>query len=403
MSGFLFHGGASPLPSSLHIGSLALQQARARGLRTHIVNTALTLAHTAGVAALADGVSAVDPDSPADCMRWALDRGERFDVVMGLRDSVLEAAAHTAEVVGAPGNPPAAVRRTRNKDECREALRAAGFRQPQLRLCHSAGAAMEFLAESTGPWVVKPRDGMGSIGVRLVEEPAELTAALAELPDPELFLVEEYIDGPEFSAEGVFISGRPRVLAVTAKEKLPPPYFVELAHVLPANLPPETAAEMERQVTAALLALGLRFGVFHVELWLTATGVVLGEVHVRPGGDWLHALLGYALPGLELFGLVFDDALGRPVALPGHPVRGAATLYLTLPPGRLLEVRGWNEVLVQPDVLHADLTVSPGAGVVGSIRNSGDRAGVIVVGADSAIAARTRAGELADSLAYTMA
>jgi biotin carboxylase len=322
--------------------------------------------------------------------------------VLGLRDPVLEAAARTAEALGAPGNPAAAVRRTRNKDECREALRMAGFRQPRLRLCRDAGAAAEFMAASSGPWVVKPRDGMGSVGVRLVADPADLAPAVAGLPDPGLFLVEEHVDGPEFSVEGVFVAGRPRVLAVTAKEKLPPPYFVELAHVLPADLPAATAAEVAEQVTAALLALDLRFGVFHVELWLTAAGVVLGEVHVRPGGDWLHALLGHAIPGLELFGLVFDDALGRPVAPPTPPVRGAATLYLTPPPGRLVEVRGWDEVLAQPDVLYAELTVAPGA-LVGPVRNSGDRAGVIVVGADTAATARTRAGDLADSLAYTMA
>ncbi|MDQ8706942.1 ATP-grasp domain-containing protein [Streptomyces sp. LHD-70] len=398
----LFVGGANPLPSSVDIVTRAVAEAQARGIRVHLTHTEEMLARTPGVGALADAVSAVDPDDADAVERWVRARiaeGDRYDIVLGLRDTLQDSVARAARLLGVPGNSAEAVRRVRNKDACRAALAAAGFRQPAVRLCTSRRDAEEFLLASRGPWVVKPRDGMASIGVRKVLTVAELPDAVAALPDPDLFLVEEFVDGPEYSVEGVLLSSGPRVLAVTAKEVLPPPHFVEVGHVLPAELAEETRRAVERQVVAALDALELRFGVFHVELWLTADGVVLGEVHVRPGGDWLHLLLAHALPGLDLFGLLYDDVLGRAQRDPGPVSRGAAVRFLVAPPGRLTGVDGWDEVAAHPAVLRAELTVSPGE-LLAPVQQSGDRAGYLVVGAESPARARALAARLADRVTF---
>ncbi|HEU5107633.1 MAG TPA: hypothetical protein VFT95_03570, partial [Micromonosporaceae bacterium] len=171
MTGLLYLGGANPVACSMDIARDLLTQARARGIRSHVTNRAETLPHTRQAHRLADQVSAVDPDDPAGCVRWARERlaaGERFDVVLGLRDTVQLSVARTAAALGAPGNPPEAVRRVRDKDVCRQALAAAGFRQPMVRLCTSARQAVAVLRESAGPWVIKPRAGQGSQGVRMV-------------------------------------------------------------------------------------------------------------------------------------------------------------------------------------------------------------------------------------------
>jgi hypothetical protein len=402
--GFLFLGGARPIRPSIDIGGLALTQARARGFRTHLTNSAAALAQTTQVTRLADAVSAVDPENPRDCVRWACDRraqGEHFDVVLGLRDQVVLATAEVAAALGAVGNPPEVVRRVRNKDLCRAALAAAGFHQPAFRLCSDVSEAAGFLRETSGPWVVKPRDMYSSMGVQKVYGIGGLGPAIAALPTRGAFLVEEFVDGPEFSVEGVFLSGKPRVLAVTAKEKFPLPYFVEAGHVLPADRTEDVREEISRQAGAALTALGLRFGLFHVELWLTEHGVVLGEVHARAGGDWIHKLLGYAIPGLELFGLIFDDVLSRPLAQDLTPTRAAAAFFLAQPPGRLARMDGWEEVTAHPSVLHAELFVEPG-NVARPVRDSDDRAGVIVVGAETPAMARDLAGTLTSAVRFVV-
>jgi biotin carboxylase len=411
----LFVGGARAVPISTAMAEQALDQARIRGIRTHVVNQAEVLAGTPAVNAAADAVSAVDFTRPRETVAWVRERaaaGERFDAVFALQEMAQVTVAEVAEAIGVPGNPPDAVRRIRTKDLCRAALAAAGFAQPAVRLCADAAAAAEFLAESTGPWIVKPRDAMGSIGVSMVLGAADLAAAIGLLPDSAPFLVEEFVEGPEFSVEGVFLDGAPRVLAITAKEKAPPPFFVEVGHVLPAEIPEHERHEIVAHVCAALATLELRAGAFHVELWRTAAGIVLGEVHGRFGGDWIHTMLQHAIPGLEVFGLVFDDLLGR-TAAGGSPAagptwngslattRGAAVRYLIPPPGRLTAIEGWDEVLAYPAVLHARLFAQPGD-VVKPLRQSADRVGFVVVGADDAALARKLAAELVASVRFVV-
>ncbi|MEU9119082.1 ATP-grasp domain-containing protein [Streptomyces sp. NPDC048506] len=404
--GLLLVGGAGPVSLSEAVAAQALAQAGAHGLHTHLTNQAEALKAAPALSELADAASTVDFTEPGVSAGWARDRvtaGESFDVVLGVREYAQVAVAETAAALGLPGNPPEAVRTVRVKDDCRAVLAAAGFRQPAFRVCSGAEEAADFLRASGGPWIVKPRDAMGSLGVSRVTGPGELDAALDALPDSSApFLVEEFVEGPEYSVEGLFLDGQPRVLAVTAKEVMAPPLFVELGHVMPAVLPDEARTEMEQQVVAALRHLGLRFGVFHVELWLTPDGVVLGEVHVRIGGDWIHLLLEHVIEGLDLFGRVCDDALGRPAATgPLTPTRGAAVRFLVAPQGRLERIDGWQQVVDHPAVLHAELDVRPGD-LIGPVRDSGSRSAVIVVGADTADEARRIAGELASAVHFTV-
>ncbi|MGW2376477.1 ATP-grasp domain-containing protein [Kitasatospora sp. NPDC001683] len=401
----LLVGGARAMTVSVDMALHALDQAASRGIRIHTVNHADVIAATPEVNARTDETSVVDFTSPEATVDWALGKaaeGERFDAVYALQEMAQVTSAETAAALGLPGNPPAAIRQARTKDACRAALGAAGFVQPAVRLCADLADAQAFLRESTGPWIVKPRDAMGSIGVSQVSGIAELPAAMRLLPTTEPFLVEEFVDGPEFSVEGVFLGGKPTVLGITEKETVPPPYFVEVGHVLPAPLPEHDQREIVHQVTSALTTLGLRTGAFHVELWLSERGVVLGEVHGRVGGDWIHRMLGHAVPGLELYGLIFDDLLDRPQNHgPLEATRGAAVRYLSPPPGRLVAVEGWAEVAAHPAVLHAELHAEPGDSIR-PLHRSSDRIGLVVVGADTAEQARRLARELCDSVRFTV-
>jgi biotin carboxylase len=401
----LFVGGAGAATLALDVVETALHQARKRGLAIDVTNQEDTLAATPGITALADRAVPVDFETPGATGAWArgqVEAGGRYDVVFGVREMAQRAVAEAADALGLPGNPPHAVHRVRTKDLARAALAAAGFRQPRFRVCADAADAREYLATGTGPWVVKPRDAMGSEGVTRIDAPQELAAALDFLPAGGPFIVEEFVAGPEFSAEGVFLDGAPHILALTSKELLPPPHFFEIEYVIPALVADDVRDEINRQVVAALTALELRYGQFHVELWWTDEGVVLGEVHVRNAGGWIHRLLPHVIPGLEWFGLVYDDVLGNPVDRAAlAPQRGAAIRFLTPPPGRLTAVEGWEQVLAHPAVLHAELAVAPGD-VIRPHRYVENRVALIAAGAPTAREARQLVRELDASVRFVV-
>jgi biotin carboxylase len=358
------------------------EQARRRKVRLIGADTPANL--PAMPPGLVDDVEAFDVHDPAAARVWSTRRaaaGRNVDAVLTFREKCVEPAAAIAEELRLAGNRPEAAHTVRTKDLCREALRAAGFRQPRCAVVPDEPAARRFLAETPpGPWIVKPRDGLGSAGVSLVDRPAGLAGAVGRLTPGVPFLVETYVPGAEFSAEGVLLGGVPTVLALTGKRT---GYgFVETAHRIPAALDEATARLARSEVERALRTVGVTRGVFHVEFWVHDGAVTLGELHARPGGDFIHAMVEHTRPGLELYGSLIDDLLGEPAPPLPEQVAAAGADFLILPAGRVRAVHGWDEVLADPDLLAADLAVRPGD-LVRPVRDSADRHGVLVVGGDT--------------------
>jgi biotin carboxylase len=344
--------------------------------------------------------------------------------VYGFRELAVESVAAVADALGLPGNSPSAIATIRDKARSRATLAAAGFRQPAAALCHDAAEARAFVAARAGrPCVVKPVDGKGSSGVTLVRSVDDLPRAMARLDEAAVelavelraqgmppavatwrqrgFLVEDFQPGNEYSAEGVFVAGRPRLLAVTAKRTSGPPWFVELAHALPADLPGSLLDRVRATLAGALPALGLRFGVFHVEFWVDGDDVVLGEAHARPGGDYIHVMTQH-VTDVDLHGTVVDDLLGRPVAPESwHAKRGAAIRFVTTPAGVVRAVSGWAEVKSDPSVMEAHLALEPGTRVA-PLRSSADRSSFVVTTAPTGAEALAAADRLVETIRVDM-
>lgn len=400
----LLLGGASPAP-----GRDSLDQADARGLPVWLADTPEHLAAAPQLTARAARVVPLDHTDVDACLDWAAREGAAAGLlgVYGFREQTVEAVAAVAEALGLPGNGRDVARLIRDKHACRSALRARGFDQPDSRVCSTRAEAAAFLASTTGPWVVKPPMGQGSSGVSTVTSTDGLDAALGHLAAAGAgpahggqLLVETFQQGSEYSVEGVCVAGAGHVLAVTAKTTTGAPHFVELAHHMPAELPPYVHERVVRTVREALDALGVRWGVFHVECWIDGDRVVLGEVHNRPGGDHIHTMT-QQLTGVPLHGTVFDQLLGRPVDLTGAAARGGAAIrFLTPAPGRVTAVTGWDAVRADPRVLVCDLPLEPGS-VVRPLTSSDDRAGFVAATGPTAAAADEAAAALCASIAVT--
>lgn len=163
--------------------------------------------------------------------------------------------------------------------------------------------------------------------VRRVQDTGARLAALAAGG----FVVDEDPDrapeGTAFTAVGAFVSGRPHVflLAVPTEDGW------EAATG-------EGSQALAAEAAAAVLHLGLCFGVFRVDLRATDRGIAVSDVRLTLEAPGLQAHLARTLPCVELFNLVYDDALGRTAALPATPLAPAAEppTPSTVPPFVLL-------------------------------------------------------------------
>ena len=203
------------------------------------------------------------------------------------------------------------------------------------------------------------------------------------------FLIEEFQSGTEYSAEGVFVEAQPQVITLTTKHLMEEAdCFIERGHVIPALLPEPVSRRARQVVEAALRALGLVYGVFHVEFWIDGDRIVLGEVHVRPGGDYIHLMV-ELVTGLELYGLVYDQLLGRVPDPSGWRIQGgAAILYFTPPAGRVLSIGDAAAVLRDPACVRLELPLAA------PLIMAGVRTGAVTVVATATLAGFVGGGGL---------
>jgi biotin carboxylase len=345
-------------------------------------------------------------DDVASCVALAKKRqetlGKSLVAVASFREMAVVATAAAAAAIGVPWNTTEAIATVRSKQKCRETLRAAGFVQPACHAMEGVEAALAFLRANPGEWIAKPDSSFGSQGVGLVSGDRDSQPQLEWAASFGPLLLEEVVVGTEYSAEGYCRGGIPQVVALTEKRVTPRPHFAEVGAVVPASFEPRFADAARSEVVRALTVAGITHSSFHVEFWVTPSReIVLGELHARPAGDYVPALV-EAHCGVDLFGAALAELVGCEVAVDGDPP-GAGAIRVVAPTqaGKVLSVSCPDAVASAADLLALEVIVGPGDSV-GEARSSSDRLAVVAASAGDGPGAERRALELAGSLEFEM-
>jgi biotin carboxylase len=278
--------------------------------------------------------------------------------VFGFGEASALAAARANEALRFPGNPHAAVAYLTDKAALRGKVNQLTGAPVRFEHCDRA-AHLVAVAERVGyPCVAKPRTGSGGQDVHVLHTAAETAVLAAELPSEPALIVEEFLDGPEYSVEAHSHDGRHTILAVGRKHTTGPPGYAEVGYDLPADLDEPTTAAIHELVKGTLDTAGHRAGPSQTEVVVTPDGPRLIESHAHPGADCVSDLL-LAATGTDLAALTIATVLGRPAPspAPGPVRRYAGTRFLRLPPGRLRAVEGIAEARALSCVLDLELAV----------------------------------------------
>lgn len=311
-----------------------------------------------------------------------------FDAAISLTEQGLLPAAEVAESLGLWGAGLKTAQLLMDKVLMRRHL--ARFSGMEVRFWEARCEAdvATALAENGAPVVVKPSQGTASTGVSVVRESSEAERAWRRAAGAATgsVLIEEFLDGPEFSVEAFSVSGEHRIVALTEKT-VDPASSVEMGHTIPARVSPADSAALAEHARGVLDALGLRDGPSHTELRLTSRGPRLIESHNRVGGDKIRELVHHAT-GVDYLDLIIRAATGAPV-LPTELIYsgGAAIRFLVAPPGAVLHVSVPN--WIEPET-QVHIGVQSG-NVVGALRSSHDRVGHVISSGRDASSASSRA------------
>ena len=204
-----------------------------------------------------------------------------------LLESALPCVYYVAEGLGSPCNSKECQALTANKFTMREQMRKCGVSIPAYKAIKSRDEKFDI----PFPVIVKPADNGGSRGVTLVHNQAELDAALDRAFDyskNQTVMIEQFIEGREFSIESISYRGKHYILQITDKVTTEAPYFVELEHHQPARLTSKQWDDITILTLRMLDALKVENSAGHTEIKMDAQGIpYIIEMGPRMGGDYI--------------------------------------------------------------------------------------------------------------------
>lgn len=244
-----------------------------------------------------------------------------------------------------------------NKHLMREDFKKGDAPSPISILAKSAEDAWEhFCNDFDTNAILKPSRNSGSRGISKVERGISkdefirlYDIALEESRDNSV-LIEQFIEGPEFSVEIIVWKGEVNVLTVTDKKTTEAPHFVELGHNQPSCFPEETVALIKDAAVRGVKALGVDKCACHAEVKVQDGRAYLMEIGARMGGDFISTVLTRLSTGIDMVAAAINCALNiEPDLTPKAAHQGVCIRYFCPKPGRLVSISN-TEVLNDPRV-----------------------------------------------------
>lgn len=219
---------------------------------------------------------------------------------------------YVAENMALTGNTMACVAVSTNKHEMRNRFFEKGDPSPksiQISDIHELDGI-----ELNYPVIVKPVDRSGSRGITKLNSVEGLEKAIENAKEQgfqKLALVEEFVEGREYSVEYISWNGKHTFLSMTQKYTTGAPHFIETGHLEPALVDDKILYQVQKVVSHALDSLEIKFGASHSELKISESGEIkLIEIGGRMGGDNIGANLVELSTGYDFVSAVIDVALG---------------------------------------------------------------------------------------------
>lgn len=332
----------------------------------------------------ADKVIVVNITSEGEVLKVA--REEHIDgVIHPCSEVSMNVMGRLNDELGLSGiNREQAIRAT-NKHLMREAFEKGNAPSPKSFLTENVDDAWMYLQNDfSTDGILKPSRNSGSRGIAKVSRDMEKAdfvkaydIALNESRDKSV-LIEQFIEGPEFSIEIIVWNGKVNVLTVTDKKTTGAPHFVELGHNQPSCFSATEVETLKAAAVAGVKALGVNNCACHAEAKLMEGKAYLMEIGARLGGDFISTELSHLSTGIDMVAAAINVALGvEPDLKPKEEPKGVCIRYFCPNPGKLVSISN-TEILKDPRVYLWEIYHKVGD-VIPEVTSSLCRSGHVIV------------------------
>lgn len=277
-----------------------------------------------------------------------------------------------------------------NKSKMRDALKAYGVPIPMYFSVEDYDQyikAIDNLRNKKYKCIVKPADNSGSRGIRLVEnydidQLKKIYDYCKKNSNSGKLVVEEYMQGPEVSVETISRNGTCNVIQITDKLTTGAPYFVEMGHNQPSQLPIDIIEKIKKVAIDANKAVGIENGPSHTEIKVTKDGPKIVELGARLGGDNITTHLVPYSTGINMVEASIKIALGEDVDITKKINMASAARYKKCDIGKIIKITGVDQANKIQGV--KDVKIVHGVGEESrQIKSSNDRVAYVISQAEN--------------------
>jgi len=259
-------------------------------------------------------------------------------------------AAKVSRYLNLPGIALNQVMQLRRKDLMRLQLKRVRFNIPRFCIIHSIKELDNASTTIGFPLVCKPIDAAGSVNVKKVNNKSEAVIAARRILEgndvlwghklSNSVLIEEYVEGKEYSLEGVVINGVVTHFSVTEKKVFDQSEFIEIGHIVNPPISTQVKQVLEHYIENVIVVLGANYCPFHAEIRIDHQGKpVLMEMAARLAGDKIGDLITLSR-GINYFDYVYAAYTGEALPFYSAPASPVGIRFFYRP-----EVARYSKVL----------------------------------------------------------
>ncbi len=220
-----------------------------------------------------------------------------------------------------------------------------GFPTPAFRVCRTIEESLPAAREIGYPVIIKPVDSQSSKGVYRVDNDDDLFARFngsKTLSNRGLVLVEQFLDGVEFTVEGFMCRGGHKSLAISQKRHYSGSSMVACALEYGPISDRFDYDELRCQNDRWVNLSGLPFGITHAEYKFANGQFNLIEIAARGGGTQISSAIVPLISGVDVQDLLLENLLSDCAEVVTSHVKTSHALleFFCLPDGRVTSVEG---------------------------------------------------------------
>ncbi len=257
-------------------------------------------------------------------------------------------AAHIREEFELPGPHRDSCRRLIDKAIQRTIWAEKGVPGPRWAVFSETEQLLKAIREFDFPLIIKPTDSSGSRGVTKIEsaaeDPSDAVVRAFQFSRSGQVILEEFMEGTEFTVEVFAAYGTIHVLAVTEKKKVEGTRGTVARELATPERPKEIVASIADAAIAAFRALEYTEGPGHAEVILKDDGSIgLVEIAGRGGGFMVFEGLVPRASGINIARLTALQAVGQPVGEIINCGRSCVLRFFPSIPGVLRNISGFEQ------------------------------------------------------------